>query len=105
MCCRFRSDCEKLASFVQRIERFLMETEDDADMTAPGWEAAFSVGMRLGSWPAYMEVWWGHEDCSCSNRVFAYAAHLTHRPLESWRLSYAWRRMMVLSLWLAVSPG
>lgn len=32
---------------MQRIEAFLMETEDDADMTAPGWEAAFSVRMVL----------------------------------------------------------
>lgn len=43
--CRFREDCEKLAHFVHRIESFITETEDDADMSGPGWEAAFSVGL------------------------------------------------------------
>jgi hypothetical protein len=42
-CCRFRKDCELLAGFVHRIEHFITETEDDTDMTGPGWEAAFSV--------------------------------------------------------------
>jgi hypothetical protein len=40
---RFRKDCELLAGFVHRIEHFITETEDDTDMTGPGWEAAFSV--------------------------------------------------------------
>jgi hypothetical protein len=43
LCCRFRKDCELLAGFVHRIEHFITETEDDTDMTGPGWEAAFSV--------------------------------------------------------------
>lgn len=28
---------------MQRIEGFIVETESDADMTAPGWQQAFSV--------------------------------------------------------------
>jgi hypothetical protein len=42
-CYRFRKDCELLAGFVHRIEHFITETEDDTDLTGPGWEAAFSV--------------------------------------------------------------
>lgn len=45
-CCRYRKDCEKLARFVHRIEAFITETEDDADMTAPAWQAAFEVGSQ-----------------------------------------------------------
>jgi hypothetical protein len=41
--CRFREDCDKLAQFVRKIEAFIMQTEDEADMTGPGWQAAFSV--------------------------------------------------------------
>ncbi|KAF8062913.1 hypothetical protein HT031_003751 [Scenedesmus sp. PABB004] len=40
---RYRDDCKKLASFVRRVEGFLMETEDEVDMDAPGWQAAFSA--------------------------------------------------------------
>jgi hypothetical protein len=41
--CSYRDDCKKLAHFVHRVESFLMETEDEADMSGPGWQAAFSV--------------------------------------------------------------
>eukprot|EP00879_Flechtneria_rotunda_P014696 GHRR01015357.1.p1 GENE.GHRR01015357.1~~GHRR01015357.1.p1 ORF type:complete len:292 (+),score=92.48 GHRR01015357.1:1374-2249(+) len=40
---RYRDDCKKLAHFVHRVEGFLMETEEEADMTGPGWQAAFSA--------------------------------------------------------------
>jgi len=40
---RYREDCQKLAQFVQRIEAFITETEDETDMTGPGWKKAFSV--------------------------------------------------------------
>jgi hypothetical protein len=43
VCFRYRDDCKKLAHFVHRVESFLMETEDEADMSGPGWQAAFSV--------------------------------------------------------------
>lgn len=41
--CSYRDDCKKLAHFVHRVEAFLMETEEEADMSGPGWQAAFSV--------------------------------------------------------------
>ncbi len=44
---RFRQDCEKLATFVRKIEAFIMQTEDESDMTGPGWQAAFSVSCGL----------------------------------------------------------
>ncbi|WIA39971.1 hypothetical protein OEZ86_013401 [Tetradesmus obliquus] len=40
---RYRDDCKKLAHFVHRVEAFLMETEEEADMSGPGWQAAFSA--------------------------------------------------------------
>jgi len=42
---RFREDCRKLAYFVSRIEALITETEDETDMTAPGWEETFSVSL------------------------------------------------------------
>lgn len=45
---RFREDCKKLAYFVHRVEAFLMETEEEADMTQPGWQAAFAVSIKAG---------------------------------------------------------
>jgi hypothetical protein len=45
----FRDDCKELALFVTRIEGFLLETEDDEDMTGPGWQAAFSVSHSSSS--------------------------------------------------------
>ena len=45
---RFRDDCRKLAYFVHRIEALITETEDSTDMTAPGWEDAFNVGVLFG---------------------------------------------------------
>ncbi len=53
MCCafelfanRYREDCKKLCHFVHRVEAFLMETEEEADMNEPGWQAAFTVSDR-----------------------------------------------------------
>jgi hypothetical protein len=43
----YRDDCKTLAHFVHRVESFLMETEDEADMSGPGWQAAFSVRTLL----------------------------------------------------------
>lgn len=48
--CRFREDCDKLAQFVRKIEAFIMQTEDEADMTGPGWQAAFSVSSGSTHW-------------------------------------------------------
>lgn len=56
-CCRYRKDCEKLARFVHRIEAFITETEDDADMTAPAWQAAFEVGSQAALQKRCGEEW------------------------------------------------
>lgn len=50
ICCRYREDCKKLLVFVKRVELFLTETEEDADMDEPGWQAAFAVSKAMLEW-------------------------------------------------------